>query len=88
MKNTQAKTRPLTQPYEVWTSPVFGGCEYRILKKWQVDDNKPYARWMVAAKSSATHGGWDMGDEYVENIKMYGTKIYDEVTDGPKTFPK
>lgn len=88
MKNTQSKSRPLTQPYEIWTSPVFGGCEYRILKKWQIDDNKPYARWFVAAKSSATFGGWDMGDEYVKNIKNYGTKVYDETTDGPRTFAK
>jgi hypothetical protein len=88
MKNTQAKMRKIENPYEIWMSPVFGGCEYRVLKKWQADDNKPYARWMVAAKSEATFGGWDMGDEYVENIKAYGRKVYDETVDGPKTFPK
>ncbi len=88
MKNTQAKTRKIEQPYEVWVGNAFDGVEWRILKKWQADDNKPYARWFVAARSGATFGGWDMGDEYVENIKANGYKVYDELIDGPKTFPK
>jgi hypothetical protein len=82
-KNLCGKTRKIEHPYEVWTSPVFGGCEYRILKKYQspeAEAKNPYARWMVAAKSPATFGGWDMGDTYIKDITTYGTKVYDEAT--------
>lgn len=80
MKNPCGKTRPLDNPYEVWKGKVsIGGdilnMEWRVLKKWQVDDNKPYARWFVAAKSEATYGDFEYGDEYVENIKKFGTKV-------------
>lgn len=37
MKNEQAKTRDIGNPYEVWETPD-GGWEWKVLKKWQVDD--------------------------------------------------
>jgi hypothetical protein len=80
MKNTQAKTRTVDNPYEVWTGRVnLGGdilnFEWRVLKKWQADDDKEHARWFCAVKSEATYGGFEYGDEYVENIKRLGTRI-------------
>lgn len=73
-KNLFAKQRPLENPYEVWGTPD-GSWEVRILKKWQVDDNKPYARWFTATKSPYTYGTFDMGDQYVSEIKKNFVRI-------------
>jgi hypothetical protein len=79
--NKCLKTRPFDNPYEIWkgTAMMTGGellnFEWRVLKKWQIDDDKPYARWFCAVKTEATFGEWEYGDEYVANIKAYGTKV-------------
>ena len=83
MKNTQAKTRPVDNPYEIWVGKLnFMGewldVEWRVLKKWQYDDNKLGARWLCAVKSQATFGSWEYGDTYVSDIKANGVKVYDE----------
>jgi hypothetical protein len=81
MKNTQLKTRPVDDPYEIWVGDIPLGygdtlnIEWRILKKWQADDDKPYARWFTAARSEATYGQWEYGDVYVSEIKQFGKKI-------------
>jgi hypothetical protein len=67
MKNLYAKTRPVDQPYEVWES-FDGTWTWKVLKKWQVADDKPYARWFCAVSSPYTHGGYDLGDCYVTDI--------------------
>jgi hypothetical protein len=80
MKNPCAKTRKIDDPYEIWKGKV-NICgdelnmEWRVLKKWQVDDDKPYARWFCAVQSEATFGGWDYGDTYVADIKRFGVRI-------------
>ena len=55
-KNKQAKTRDTESPYEIWKANqgTANEWEWRVLKKWQVDDNKPYARWFCAVKSPFT----------------------------------
>ena len=80
MKNLYLKTRPIDNPYEIWKGKVsiegeILNFEWRVLKKWQVDDNKPYARWFVGAKSEATYGSWEYGDTYVSEIKRLGVRI-------------
>jgi len=65
MSNPCAKTRPISNPYEIWTAP---GWEWRVLKKWQADDFKPYARWFCAVKSPFTFGDWELGDTYAANV--------------------
>ena len=76
VKNECLKERKVNNPYEIWYNPQ-AGWTWRILKKWQIDDNKPGARWFVAVKSPMTYGSYDMGDEYVKNIKEYGIKMSD-----------
>lgn len=82
--NKYAKTRPIDNPYEIWegTAMMTGGevlnFEWRVLKKWQIDDDKPHARWFVAVKTEATFGSYDYGDEYVADIKRFGTKVYED----------
>ena len=65
MKNECAKTRPTTNPYEVWTN---GSWTWKVLKKWQADDGKPYARWFCMVTSPYCPDG-EMGDAYVAEIK-------------------
>ena len=73
-KNPFAKLRPLENPYEVWKSPD-GTWEYRILKKNQIDDDKPFASCFVAGKTPATFGTWEYGDMYVKDIKESMIKV-------------
>jgi hypothetical protein len=80
MKNLCGKTRDISNPYEVWKGQVtIGGdvlnMEWRVLKKWQADDNKPYARYFCAVQSEATFGGFDYGDVYASEIKRFGTLV-------------
>ncbi len=71
-KNLYAKTRPVSDPYEVWVSRD-GRWEWHVLKKYQLNDDKPYARWLCLVKSPFVPEG-EMGDVYVDEIKAYATK--------------
>jgi len=77
MKNKCLKERKVDNPYEIWES-FDGTWEWKVLKKWQYDDDKPYGRWMCAVKSPYTYGGYDMGDVYVKDIKENAKKIYED----------
>jgi hypothetical protein len=73
-KNLCAKSRPVEQPYEVWRDSQ--GWEWRVLKKYQVNDLKPYARAFCAVFSPITReqmaGGYELGDVYLSDIHRYG----------------
>ena len=71
MKNECAKTRPKNNPYEVWTN---GPWTWNVLKKWQADDNKPYARWFCNVVTPMCPDG-EMGDVYVQDIKNHAHKV-------------
>jgi hypothetical protein len=73
VKNLFAKLRKVDNPYEVWATD--DGWEWRVLKKYQVDDDKPFARWFCAVKSPNTFGSFDMGDVYVADIKSSARRI-------------
>ena len=70
-KNTCAKTRPANNPYEVWTN---GSWSWSVLKKYQIDDNKPYARWFCLVRSPYVPEG-ELGDVYVSEIKRNALKL-------------
>lgn len=70
VRNLCAKTRPVDNPYEIWQSHD-GAWTWKVLKKWQVDDNKPFARWFCAVSSPFTYGGHELGDCYVKDIKAH-----------------
>ena len=72
MKNTQAKRRAKNDPYEIWANTQ--GWEWHVLKKWQADDDKPYARWFCLVKSPFVPDG-EMGDVYVQEVKQYALKL-------------
>ena len=62
------KTRNLSKgekPYEVWSNGVW---KWYVLKKYQSDDTKPYARAFCKVFSPYTPSG-ELGDVYLEDIR-------------------
>jgi|SRR5688572_14424226 len=66
-KNPAGKTRKQAQAYAEWIDNRTGW-HYWLLKSWQAKNSQHYARWFVEVSSDFTHGGTDMGDEYVSNL--------------------
>jgi hypothetical protein len=74
MANPFAKTRPIENPYAIYEGPA--GFEWRVLKTYKLAKNEDmYSRWMVAAKSDATFGSFEMGDTYAIEVKRYGRLV-------------
>ena len=73
MKNTMGKRRDIDNPYEVWANDQ--GWTWKVLKKYQADDHKPYARWFCAVSSPYTHGGYDLGDVYAREVMDHAIKL-------------
>lgn len=72
-KNECAKRVEINNAYEIWTSKDNQWMWY-VLKKYQKDDNKLYARWHCFVTSPLVPYG-EYGDEYVENIKKEAVRI-------------
>lgn len=75
--NKCLKERKVENPYEVWKT-TDGSWEWKVLKKWQADDDKPFARWFCAVSSPYTAGGFEYGDVYVSDIKENAFKVLEE----------
>lgn len=73
-KNLCAKTRTAADPYEVWRS-FDGAWTWYVLKKWQANDDKPYARWFCKVVTPMTGSAGDFGDVYVAEIKRHATRV-------------
>ena len=82
------KTRKVTEPYEIWQA---GDRTWLVLKKYQADDNKEYARALCAVYTPMTGGGFDlatmkptgscdMGDTYIADYKSVATRIFRDPT--------
>ena len=78
MKNSFAKMRKADNPYEVWES-FDGTWKWYVLKKWQIDDDKPYARWFCLVKTPIVPDG-ELGDVYVSEIKAHARKVFSDPT--------
>jgi hypothetical protein len=70
MKNLCAKTVKRENAYEVWQC---GDWFWYVLKKWQADDDQPYARWFCSVDSPFIKN--EMGDVFVKEIKDYAVRI-------------
>ncbi len=71
-KNVKGKTRPITDPYEVWTND--SGWTWKVLKHYQspaAESKNEYARVFCAVSSPFTHGSYDLGDTYLMDIKRH-----------------
>jgi hypothetical protein len=71
--NPAAKTRPETEPYEIWEAP--GGWRWLVLKKYQADDHKPYARWFCKVYSPMLPGG-ELGDVYASEVMSNARRVF------------
>lgn len=71
-KNPCAKTRSKDNPYEVWESR--DGWQWRVLKKCQIDDNKPFARWFCLVTTPQLPEG-ELGDVYVSEVKRNARRV-------------
>lgn len=68
MKNLMGKRRTVDNPYETWHGiGDMTGWTWRVLKKYQGDDSKPYARWFCAV-SSPFVTGYELGDVYAAEV--------------------
>ena len=70
-KNACAKTVKRENAYEVWQA---GDWTWYVLKKWQADDSKPFARWFCDVVTPICPNG-EMGDVYVSDIKRSARRI-------------
>jgi hypothetical protein len=72
MANPMGKTRPKTDPDLIYER---AGWTWRVLKAWQTDPHKPYARWFCDVTSPFTGAG-DLGDTYIADVVKYGALTY------------
>ena len=72
-KNLCNKVRKEDDPYEIW---VIGGWTWKVLKKYQIDDNKPYARAFCLVTSPHCPEG-ELGDVYISAYSR-GTKTFQD----------
>jgi hypothetical protein len=73
LKNPAAKTVDREHAYEVWQSHD-GSWTWYVLKKWQADDDKKFARWFCDVVTPMVPEG-EMGDVYVSEIKANARRI-------------
>lgn len=76
MPNPCGKTRPVTDPYEIW---VAGDWTWKVLKKYQTPEREasnPEARWFCQVITPYTTSRGDLGDVYVREITSCATKVY------------
>jgi hypothetical protein len=71
-KNLCAKTVKRENAYEVWQA---GDWTWYVLKKWQADDDKPYARWFCNVVTPMVGPEGETGDVYVSEIKKNARRI-------------
>jgi hypothetical protein len=74
MKNLCAKTVKRENAYEVWASHD-GTWKWYVLKKWQADDSKPYARWFCCVTSPFVGDHGELGDVYVSEVKANASLV-------------
>lgn len=76
-KNLCGKTRDIENPYEVWISKD-ATWEWRVLKKYQTpekEQSNPYAKWFCGVKSPYTHGTFELGDCYINDIISFARMV-------------
>jgi len=69
-----SREREVGDSYETW---VRDDWEWRVLRKMQPDDDKPYARWFVAVKPPE-YDTYIYGEVYAREIKKKAHKLTPE----------
>ena len=86
MKNLFGKSRPKENPYATYK---LGDWEWRVLKTYQrkdKEDTNQYSRWFVAVRTPMTHGGWDMGDTYINDIMEHKPELTQATDEWKETY--
>lgn len=80
-KNLCAKTVSREDAYEVWTTSPreryqedVAAWTWYVRKKWQVNDDSPYARWFCDVVTPHVPKG-ESGDVYVAEIKRNARRV-------------
>jgi hypothetical protein len=68
---TAKKTREGTPDSPAYATFVGGDWTYEVLKSWQNDEAKPYARWLCRVVTPMTGPSGDMGDTYVRDVVLH-----------------
>jgi hypothetical protein len=76
------KTRSFTDPYLIINARDW---EWRVLRAYAKDPDKPYARWFCAVTTPYTFGSHDLGDTYIADIISGGGVITFRDDDVPDT---
>jgi len=79
MPNPFGKSRPIESPYAIYTA---GDFTWHVIKTYKMPKSElkdPFARWMVAAKSDATFGSFELADTYARDVKQYGQLVAAEM---------
>lgn len=71
--------------YEVWSTPD-GSWTWYVLKKYQADDSKPFARWFTYVFSPMCPNG-ELGDTYAAVVKANGVLIRDNKPTNDSPIP-
>tara|TARA_A100000171_G_scaffold6110_1_gene4774 strand:- start:469 stop:765 length:297 start_codon:yes stop_codon:yes gene_type:complete len=75
MANPFGKTRDVEKPYATYVGyhDEIGSIEVRILKRYkgsvEAEKKNQHSRWFTAARSDATFGSWEYGDQYAGMIQ-------------------
>jgi hypothetical protein len=75
-KNLKGKTRPVSDPYETWKND--SGWTWKVLKHYQspaAEAKNEFARVFCDVSSPYTHGGSDLGDTYLMDIKRHAQLV-------------
>jgi len=73
MSNNMKKSRPVDK--QIWAG---NGWTWKVLKSYQNDNTKEYARAFCAVESPYTFGGYDLGDVYWADITANAVCIYSD----------
>jgi hypothetical protein len=73
-KNPCGKTVKRENAYEVWQTRD-GSWTWYVLKKYQRDDAKPYARWFCDVISPYVGDAGELGDVYASEVMAHAVKV-------------
>lgn len=68
VKNVMGKQRKFDGTPYITFGSLDGTWEWKLLKSWQADNGKKFARWFMGVTSPFTFGSADYGDTYVYDV--------------------
>lgn len=89
-KNPMGCSRKMDDPYIILRDERFPGWTWKVLKTWQADGRKPYARAFVHVVTPHTGASGDLGDAYVtelgRTIVAFDPAVFPTMTDAARAL--